>query len=200
MPVAMGDNVTQNSSQMVNITPLIVTSATATPTVTSLNDQMQKTNETPHFLKQGTDHVAYNEVNYRTYGSENPFTAYRANLTYPYNQIQSQGLLLFLDPNYPVYTHGPTREQQIKFYVRQGTVVPRIRLQPGLILPVTNGKSVGDQLLMEIDLDPGVSTHIVDPYMTSVESRSPENITCVLPKGKCVVPDIIGVTGWVDTR
>jgi hypothetical protein len=194
MPVVVADNVTQNTTQMVNTTPLSISSAPVTPTNISVDDQMQKINTTPHYLKPGTDLVPYNAVNYPSYGYNSYNTAYEANLTYPYNQTRFRSLLRFLDTNYP------DREMKMQIYVMEGTVVPADQAATRFNITSNNGKPVGDQLLMEIDLDPGISTHIVDPYMTSVEYRSPENITCLRPDGKCVVPDIIGVSGWVDTN
>jgi hypothetical protein len=172
---ATGETANVTSTATETVTGTTVATLTVTPVSTAENTSIAYYNT--HFLKPGTDLVPYNEINYPNSLhpqnlSDTLEEAYYANLTYPWNQLKSPFILLFIDPNYPKYTYGPTREQQIEFYTEQGTVVPPDQAAARFNLTNTSDRPIGYQILIDIELYPGNSTHIVDPYITSVDGRS----------------------------
>jgi nitrogen fixation protein FixH len=177
-PSVTGETTNVTSTESPTVTETTVVTVTLTPTVVP-------TSATDPFLKPGTDLVPYNEINYPLNESNDPFTAYDANLTYPWNQLNSPAILLFLDPNYPVFSRGPSREEQIELYIKEKTVVPAAQAAARFNITNTSGKPIGDQLMLDIAIYPGNSTHIVDPYITSVVDRE---------------DDYNAIVAWVDVN
>jgi len=101
---------------------------------------------------------------------KNPVTAWQANLTYPWTKV-AYNILVFIDPGYPVFTHGMTREQTKQMYIEFRQAIPADEAIKRFNLTNTKDRSIGDHVFLIIYVYPNTSTYILDPYVTVMSGR-----------------------------
>ena len=113
----------------------------------------------------------YNDIAYPFPGD--PKVAWMANLTFPRNKKIDISMLLYIDPDWPVYVHGNSRETLL----HAGEQVHEFMFAKDAekkFAGLNGSMPLGDQVLFYIKINPSYSTHIADAYVTNVTDRAEE--------------------------
>jgi hypothetical protein len=128
---------------------------------------------------QSKEITYYDDITFK-----DPVVAWQSNLTYPWKKVASN-VLVFIDPGYPIYVHGNTREQLKEFHILTGVAISAENATTRFNLTNPSGHVIGDHLFLTIHVFPNSSTHIVDPYITEENAR---------------IEELHGVEAWVDVN
>jgi hypothetical protein len=94
--------------------------------------------------------------------------AYQNNLTPIQRKIDMTLLMLYIDPNYPKYENEDLSMQ------RAGTAIPASDLGPDGVLN-------GDAVNVYIDVKPGTSSNVIEPYIYGLPTRGSNSFSAIVP-------------------